>query len=260
MKCGLGLYYSCFLIYNIIKEVILVIGIVDACIIGIILVFGVAGLRNGFFKQVVITIGTILLFVLSYYLKDFVADFLSYHLPFFSFGGDLTGLVSLNIIMYQLIGFILVFVVLSIAFIILVKVTGILEKVLKFTIVLGIPSKILGFIVGLVEGYVIVFILLFFLHQPIVNIGVLGDSKFMNPVLSSSPVLSNVVSDTNDVVNEVYGLVDDYTKDKDVHKFNVKSIDVMLKYDVIDAYYMDKLIEKDKIDIPGITMVVDKYR
>ena len=34
----------------------------------------------------------------------------------------------------------------------------------------------------------------------------------------------------------------------------------MLKYDVIDAYYMDKLIEKDKIDIPGITMVVDKYR
>ncbi len=236
------------------------IGIVDAFIIGIILIFGVGGLKNGFFKQTVITIGTILLFVVSYYLKDFVADFLSYNLPFFDFGGDMMGLVSLNIIMYQLIGFILVFVVLSVIFGIIVKITGIFEKILKFTIILGIPSKILGFLLGLVEGYVVVFIALFFLHQPIVDVKVLGESKFMNPILSSSPVLSNVVSDTNDVIDEVYVLVDDYLKDKDVHKFNVKSIDTMLKYKVIDVDYMDKLIEKDKINIPGITMVVDKYR
>lgn len=236
------------------------IGIVDAFIIGIILIFGVGGLKNGFFKQTVITIGTILLFVVSYYLKDFVADFLSYNLPFFDFGGDMIGLVSLNIIMYQLIGFILVFVVLSIIFGIIVKITGIFEKILKFTIILGIPSKILGFLLGLVEGYVVVFIALFFLHQPIVDVKVLGDSKFMDPILSSSFVLSNVVSDTNDVIDEVYVLVDDYLKDKDVHKFNVKSIDTMLKYKVIDVDYMDKLIEKDKINIPGITMVVDKYR
>jgi uncharacterized membrane protein required for colicin V production len=237
-----------------------VIGIVDAFIIGIILIFGVGGLKNGFFKQTVITIGTILLFVVSYYLKDFVADFLSYNLPFFDFGGDMMGLVSLNIIMYQLIGFILVFVVLSVIFGIIVKITGIFEKILKFTIILGIPSKILGFLLGLVEGYVVVFIALFFLHQPIVDVKVLGDSKFMDPILSSSFVLSNVVSDTNDVIDEVYVLVDDYLKDKDVHKFNVKSIDTMLKYKVIDVDYMDKLIEKDKINIPGITMVVDKYR
>ena len=236
------------------------IGIVDAFIIGIILIFGVGGLKNGFFKQTVITIGTILLFVVSYYLKDFVADFLSYNLPFFDFGGDMMGLVSLNIIMYQLIGFILVFVVLSVIFGIIVKITGIFEKILKFTIILGIPSKILGFLLGLVEGYVVVFIALFFLHQPIVDVKVLGESKFMNPILSSSPVLSNVVADTNDVISEVYVLVDDYLKDKDVHKFNVKSIDTMLKYKVIDVDYMDKLIEKDKINIPGITMVVDKYR
>lgn len=236
------------------------IGIVDAFIIGIILIFGVGGLKNGFFKQTVITIGTILLFVISYYLKDFVADFLSYNLPFFDFGGDMMGLVSLNIIMYQLIGFILVFVVLSVIFGIIVKITGIFEKILKFTIILGIPSKILGFLLGLVEGYVVVFIALFFLHQPIVDVKVLGDSKFMDPILSSSFVLSNVVSDTNDVIDEVYVLVDDYLKDKDVHKFNVKSIDTMLKYKVIDVDYMDKLIEKDKINIPGITMVVDKYR
>ena len=236
------------------------IGIVDAFIIGIILMFGIGGLKNGFFKQTVITIGTILLFVVSYYLKDYVADFLSYNFPFFDFGGNMTGLVSLNIIMYQLIGFILVFVVLSIVFGLIVKITGIFEKLLKFTIVLGIPSKILGFLLGLVEGYVVVFIALFFLHQPIVNVGILGESKFMDSILSSSPVLSNVVSNTNDVIDEVYILVDDYLNHKDVHKFNVKAIDSMLKYKIIDVDYMDKLIEKDKIKIPGITMVIDKYR
>ena len=169
------------------------IGIVDAFIIGIILIFGIGGLKNGFFKQTVITIGTILLFVVSYYLKDYVADFLSYNFPFFDFGGNMTGLVSLNIIMYQLIGFILVFVVLSIVFGLIVKITGIFEKLLKFTIVLGIPSKILGFLLGLVEGYVVVFIALFFLHQPIVNVGILGESKFMDSILSfSMPIASSI--------------------------------------------------------------------
>ena len=119
---------------------------------------------------------------------------------------------------------------------------------------------ILGFLLGLVEGYVVVFIALFFLHQPIVNVGILGESKFMDSILSSSPVLSNVVSNTNDVIDEVYILVDDYLNHKDVHKFNVKAIDSMLKYKIIDVDYMDKLIEKDKIKIPGITMVIDKYR
>ena len=82
----------------------------------------------------------------------------------------------------------------------------------------------------------------------------------MDSILSSSPVLSNVVSNTNDVIDEVYILVDDYLNHKDVHKFNVKAIDSMLKYKIIDVDYMDKLIEKDKIKIPGITMVIDKYR
>lgn len=234
-------------------------GIVDILIILLILSFGVTGLKNGFFKQTVLTIGTILVFVLSYKFKDYIANFLSYHLPFFNFTGPFEGLTTINIILYQMISFIFVFLLLTSVLVVLLKVTGVFEKILKFTIVLGIPSKILGFIVGLIEGYVVVFIALFFLSQPAVNINIINESKLKPVILNSSPVLSKVVKNTNDTVKELYVLVKDYTKTQDKDSFNKNSIDIMLKNKVITVSYVEELIERNKLDI-SISSVLDKYR
>ena len=144
--------------------------IADAVIIGLMIFFGISGLKNGFFKQTVLTIGTILVFVLSYYFKDYLANFFSYNLPFFDFPGTFQGLEVVNIILYQMLAFLIL--------VVLLKITGVFEKILKFTIILGIPSKILGFILGLVEGYVVIFVALFFLSQPAVNIPLLNESKY----------------------------------------------------------------------------------
>lgn len=233
--------------------------IVDILIILVILSFGVTGLKNGFFKQTVLTIGTILVFVLSYKFKDYIANFLSYHLPFFNFTGPFEGLTTINIILYQMISFIFVFLLLTSVLVVLLKVTGVFEKILKFTIVLGIPSKILGFIVGLIEGYVVVFIALFFLSQPAVNINIINESKLKPVILNSSPVLSKVVKNTNDTVKELYVLVKDYTKTQDKDSFNKNSIDIMLKNKVITVSYVEELIERNKLDI-SINSVLDKYR
>ena len=234
--------------------------IVDIIIIIFILLCGVVGYKRGVFKQLVLCVGLILIFYLAYKFKDPVGEFFLLRFPIFDFPNLFKGVVTLNIIVYQTLAFVLVLAVLLLIFDFILSITGLFEKLLRITIILGSPSKILGFLLGLVEGYIVVFIALFFLHQPIVNVGILGESKFMDSILSSSPVLSNVVSNTNDVIDEVYILVDDYLNHKDVHKFNVKAIDSMLKYKIIDVDYMDKLIEKDKIKIPGITMVIDKYR
>lgn len=231
---------------------------IDIVIIFIILLFGVSGLKNGVFKQVVVTVGTILVFVLSYYCKDFIANFLSYNLPFFNFAGPVEGLTSLNIIMYQMIAFIILFVLFSSVLAVIIKITGVFEKILKFTIILGIPSKILGFIFGLLEGYVVVFIALFFLNQPIINVDIVNESKLMPKIVNSSPVLSNVVSDTNDAINEIYNLVSGYTINKDVDKFNRDSVDIMLKNKIISKEYCNKLIEKGKIS-SSISSVVNNY-
>lgn len=236
------------------------IGIVDAVIICLVLLFAVTGLKNGFFKQTVLTIGTILVFIVSYYLKDYIANFLSYNLPFFNFSGPFLGLESVNIIMYQMVAFLICVVFLSAVLVVLLKITKVFEKILTATIILGIPSKILGFIVGLIEGYVIVFIMLFFLSQPAVNISILEESQFMPKIVNSSPVLSNIVSDTSDTIKEMYVLVDEYRKDNNSDKFNKNSIDIMLKNKIISVDYVENLIEKDKIKTKGLEVVLNKYR
>lgn len=222
--------------------------IIDALIIILILICGGYGFKRGFFKQTVITIGTIFVFVLSYYFKDYLANFLSYNLPFFNFAGEFKGLSTINIIMYQMIAFLVIFALFSTLLVVLIKITGIFEKILKFTIILGIPSKILGFFLGLVEGYVIAFVILFVITQPAIKIDLITESKFTNVILSSSPGLSNIVYDTEKVIIEIYDLGSDYKKDKDATKFNKNAINIMLKNKMIKKEYVLKLIEKGKLD------------
>lgn len=234
-------------------------GIVDIFIIILILVCGGIGFKRGVFKQIVITIGTILVFILSYQFKDTIANFLSYNLPFFKFIGDFEGLSTINIIMYQMLAFLICFALLSTVLAVLIKITGIFEKILKFTIILGIPSKLLGLLLGLVEGYIVTFIILFVLTQPALKIDIINNSKFTNAILNSSPVLSDIVSDTRDSVIEIYDLGKDYVVDRDSDKFNRNSIDIMLKNKIITKEYVEKLIDKNKINVSGLEDILNKY-
>ena len=223
-------------------------GIVDILIIIFILSFGILGSKRGFFKQTVTTVGSILVFVLAYYFKDGVANFLTFNLPFFNFKGEILGLTSLNIIMYQLIAFLLMVLIFSGILAVIIKITGIFEKILRLTIVLGIPSKILGFILGLVEGYVITYIILFILMLPILKIDIIDNSSFARPILKSSPVISNIVGTTKDTCLSIYDLVNDYSKDKDKDKFNKEAIRIMLSNNIITKSYVEELINKGKLD------------
>lgn len=223
-------------------------GIVDILIIIFILSFGILGSKRGFFKQTVTTVGSILVFVLAYYFKDGVANFLTFNLPFFNFKGEILGLTSLNIIMYQLIAFLLMVLIFSGILAVIIKITGIFEKILRLTIVLGIPSKILGFILGLVEGYVITYIILFILMLPILKIDIIDNSSFARPILKSSPVISNIVGTTKDTCLSIYDLVNDYSKEEDKDKFNKEAIRIMLSNNMITKSYVEELINKGKLD------------
>lgn len=235
--------------------------IVDVVIILLILLCGVNGSKRGVFKQLVTTIGFVLVIVLAFYLKNPIAEFLSLHLPFFKFGGAFANVTSLNIILYQLISFILVVIFLEAVLSVLIKVTGVIEKILKFTIILGIPSKILGFIVGIVEGFIIVFLVLFFLRQPGFNLKIFDDSKLTDPILKSTPVLSQVGSGFVNTFNDLYELGNDYYEQKmDENTLNLKSIDVMLKHKIITPDYVVKLIDNKKINLVGIDSIINKYR
>ncbi len=233
--------------------------IVDVCIIILILICGLSGLKRGVFKQAVITIGSILVFILAYYFKDYLANFFSYNFPFFNFKGEFSGISTINIIMYQLLAFFITFSVFSAILSILIKITGIFEKILKMTIILSIPSKILGFLLGLVEGYLVVFILLFVISQPAFNLSIIDDSKFSPVILTTSPGLSKIVRGTENSIIEIYDLGKDYVITKDASEFNKNSIDIMLKNKIITREYVEKLISKNKINIENIDDILNKY-
>lgn len=235
--------------------------IVDAIIILLVLACGVVGFKRGVLKQLVSTVGFVIVVVVAFYLKNPIAEFLSLNLPFFSFGDAVVNGASFNIILYQLISFILVVIVLESILSILIRVTGIIEKILKFTIILGIPSKILGFIVGIIEGFIIAFLVLFFLRQPGFNLKIFEGSKLTDPILKSTPILSQVAGNFVDTFNDLYELGNDYyEKELDENTLNLNSIDVMLEHKIITPDYVSKLVDANKIKVNGIDSVINKYR
>lgn len=235
--------------------------IIDVVILLLIALAGVVGLKRGFFKQVVMTVGMVLVFILAFYLKNPLADFFCSVFPFFNTIGIFKGAVVLNIILYQLLAFLIIAALLMAVLNIIIGITGIFEKILKFTIILGIPSKILGFIVGIIEGYIVMFVALFFLNQPAVNIDIINESKLMPKILNNTPGLTQIVSGMNETVTDIYHLKDNLGENGNVNQFNLDALDVMLKHKIVNTKSIDKLVEKGKLkEVTGVNTVLDKYR
>jgi uncharacterized membrane protein required for colicin V production len=232
--------------------------IIDALIILIILAVGINGLKNGVLKQLVSTVGFILMIIIAFYLKNPIADFLSLHLPFFKFGGSV--IASFNILLYQSIAFLIVVGILEAILGILIKISGLIEKILKFTIILGIPSKILGFIVGIIEGFAIVFLALFILKQPQFNIGIINESTLGDTILYSTPVLSDVSRPLVDTINDTYNLIMQKKEEKITDtQLDYATIELMLKHKIITPEYVRKLVDKNKIKLDGIDALINEY-
>lgn len=230
--------------------------IVDIIIIIFILLCGVVGYKRGVFKQLVLCVGLILIFYLAYKFKDPVGEFFLLRLPIFDFPNLFKGVVTLNIIVYQTLAFVLVLAVLLLIFDFILSITGLFEKLLRITIILGIPSKILGFIGGLLEGYVIAFVILFFLTQPAFSFQFFQDSNLSQKILTSSPVLTDITKDTVEVVKEIYALKDE----KDTKLLNQKSLDIMLEHGMVTYDTAKKLSDEGKINFEGIDEVLNKHK
>jgi len=233
--------------------------IVDAIIILSLLLGAVLGFKRGAIKTLVSFIGLVIALILAFFLKNPVATFMYEYLPFFDFGGVFKGVSVLNILLYEVLAYFLVLAILFVGVQLLSFVAKIIEKALAFTIILGIPSKIVGIFVGFIETYIYVFIILYVLALPMFNISMINESILKNRILNSTPILSNTVGGTLDAFVEVYDLSKKYdTSSKD--EFNQEALDVLLKYNITTVDSINKLIEKDKITINNVDNILDKYR
>lgn len=232
--------------------------IVDIIILIFIALGAVIGFKRGVFTELVSALSFIISVVLAFLLKNPVSIFLYEHLPFFSFGGIFKGVTVINILLYEIIAFLIMLALFMGIFALIKFITKIFERILKLTIVLCIPSKLLGIIVGAIHYYVIVFIVLYVLSLPVFNLSILNESKFKNNILNNTPILSSVVKESVKIFDEFETLKNKYKDNTSVSDFNNEAFDLMLKYKVISVESADKLVELGKIKVN--TNIIDKYR
>lgn len=233
--------------------------LIDVIVILIILSGAVVGYKSGFTKQIISFFGFIIVLILSYLLKNYISELLYQYFPFFDFGGVFKGVTVLNILIYEVISFFIVFSILMIAFKLILFISKIFETLLKFTIILGIPSKLLGAVVGMVEYYIIAFFALYIFTLPIFAIDGMENSKFKDPILKNTPVLSHYTKDGLQVYEEFNELKDKYEVEQNVEQFNLEALDLFLKYKVITKDSVSKLVERKKLNIPNVDTVLSKY-
>lgn len=235
--------------------------IIDITVILVLIMFAIVGWKNGVIKEVVSLTGLVLIFVIAYTFKEEIGNTLCKYLPFFEFSGSIEGLVSLNILIYQMIAFFIILCILYTIYQIVLKLSGWLQKLVNLTIILKLPSKIGGLIVGALEGYLIVFALLLILIIPLKNVKGISESKMIPTIIHKTPVISTYTKDISNTITEIYDLADDVANEEITkNQANLKIIDTMIKYDVVSKKTVEQLQVLDKLKkVKGLDSILEKY-
>lgn len=218
-------------------------------VIIILLAFGaVEGFKTGAIKKTTDFIGMFVIVILSFTLKNNLSTIMYENLPFFSFGGFIKGIDAINILLYEIIAFLIIFAALYFILRAVLVVTGLIEKILKATVILSIPSKILGIFVGILESYVYIFIVLVILTLPIFNIPFVRESRMVNFMLDDTPILSSMSNEMIDIYDNVYNIVIN-RKDKNNEEINTEITKLMIDKKVLTKESARKLVDRNKLHI-----------
>lgn len=235
--------------------------ILDIVIVVFVLAGLVVGFKRGFTRELVEALGFIGVIVFAYLLKNPVSTILYENLPFINIG-ILKRVEMLNILVYELIAFMAVAAILGIILKVTVMATTLFEKALEATIILSIPSKFAGAIVGVLYHFVFAFVVLYVLSLTCFNIEFINQSKLKDKIINNTPILSGLVGRSLNVINEFIELKE-YSENNEVTKgeFQYKAMELFLKYDVITTESAQKLIDQGKItEFDSYKDLLNKYK
>lgn len=228
--------------------------VVDVIIIALLILGGVAGFKAGVIKKLTDFIGMFVVIILAFYLKNYISVIMYENLPFFNFFGLINGIDALNILLYEVIAFLVIFIALLFVLKVVLMLTGLVEKILKATVILSISSKLLGIVVGVIEMYVYLFLILVIVSLPIFDSSFLKDSKMNNFILNNTPVLSGVSEEIIDIYGDVYNIIDN-RKNKTNEQLNEEILKVLIDKKVVTKESAKKLVDKNKIHINDKSIV-----
>lgn len=228
--------------------------VVNIILIAFIALGTYAGFRRGLIKSLVNFIGLIAIIIISYSLKTSLANFLIDKMPFFNFSGTLEGLTSLNILIYNIVAFVVIFIVLYCILNIVIAVTGFIDTLLKFTVIWVIPSKIGGAIVGFLESWVFLFLVAFVLTQFSVTNAFIKNSSVANIILDHTPVIGTFLGDAKGAAEEIYAGIEEFSKDetKTTNDLNLYILQIEINYGLISKEKATELMQIGKVGLKGV--------
>ena len=206
--------------------------IFDIVIIILLVLGGIIGFKRGVIKEVIGLVCFILAFIIAYLLKDFVAGIII---------NNISGLNSVtSIITYKLVTFLVLFVLVLILSRIILKLGNIVDKLVKATVILEIPSKILGFIVGVIKYYLVIFVALLVVSVFSIYNEQFNNSHLAPKILDNTQILSGVTSKIRHTIDDLKDVDQDLEKDQEI-------IDTLVNNKIISKKDIEELIKKNKI-------------
>lgn len=232
--------------------------IVDYIIIIILVLCAFKGFKQGMLPSIVNFVGTFLVFIIAFYVKQPISTLMYENLPFLNFAGIFKGIIGVNILFYEVIAYGLTIVLLAIIFGIVKRISLVFNKILNATIVLTLPNKIIGAIIGIFEGVLFSFILLCIASNVNTTTKYVNESKYSGIILNNIPILNSVTSSLTDSSKEIYDTIINNENDK--NKANLETIDILMKHNILSYESATKLVNDKKLNIDGVNQVIEKYR
>ena len=226
---------------------------VDIIVVILILLGTYLGWRKGLIKSLVSVIGLVAIFIISFAIKDKIANILIDNLPFFSLPG-LEGLTSINVLLYNVIAFLVIFILLYCLLNIIIAITGFVDTLLKFTVIWIIPSKIGGAIVGFIESWVFVYLALFVISLFSVTAGFVWDGKVSSFILNHTPVINRLTGGAKTAINEITDAIEEFRNDseKTTEDLNLRILQIEIVNGVISKEKAQELIDTGKVELDNI--------
>lgn len=237
------------------------LNIFDVGIILLLIMFLIVGFKNGVIREAFSLIGIIAVFILSFVFKGLLGNLMCIILPFFKLSGVIEGFSVINILIYQIIAFMLVFAILLTIYEIFLKISKFIQKLVNLTIILILPSKLLGAVVSLIKGVIVLFAVFIVLMIPLKNSELFTGSTMVNKILYKTPILSQSSNNYINTVEEIYNLAEKVSNKKiSTNAANLELLDMMLKHKIVNKSTVESLVKLHKLDdVNNIETVLQKY-
>ena len=237
------------------------LNIFDVGIILLLIMFLIVGFKNGVIREAFALIGIIAVFILSFVFKGLLGNLMCIILPFFKLSGVIEGFSVINILIYQIIAFMLVFAILLTIYEIFLKISKFIQKLVNLTIILILPSKLLGAVVSLIKGVIVLFAVFIVLMIPLKNSELFTGSTMVNQILYKTPMLSQSSNNYINTVEEIYNLAEKVSNKKiSTNDANLELLDMMLKHKIVNKSTVESLVKLHKLDdVNNIETVLQKY-